>query len=377
MREHPIPQDISGYKFHIVGNMTLKQFAEVAAGCGLALLIYITNLPAIIKWPLILTSLAGGALVAFVPFAERPLDHWLITFFKILYKPTKFFWRRKPKIPDPFTYQPKKTTTKTEEEIDLTPARKQRIQEYLTSVKKPSVDPWEVGQKQRVTEILQAFGSVQVSQVKVTPKKQKPQLSTRARNLKIATNAEAVVQQASLSQQAPINQSTKPPQPQSQLSPQQAAANVQIPKTKMVQVQEQPNQVDQGVQNQATTNTTQQAVYTNTRYQPQANNAAQNQAAASNPNLPFPNQPTEPNKIVGMALTPDDKLITNVVIEVADPNGQIVRAVKTNSLGQFFITTPLENGTYFIQAEKPGFRFVVQQLQLVGEAVPPLEIRSQ
>ena len=32
MREHPIPQDITGYKFHIIGSMTLKQFLEIAIG---------------------------------------------------------------------------------------------------------------------------------------------------------------------------------------------------------------------------------------------------------------------------------------------------------------------------------------------------------
>ena len=90
MREHPIPQDISGYRFHIIGNMTLKQFIEMAGGCVVAVIIYATNLPTIIKWPLIGLSIGVGALIAFIPIAERPLDHWVITFFKVLYRPTNF-----------------------------------------------------------------------------------------------------------------------------------------------------------------------------------------------------------------------------------------------------------------------------------------------
>jgi hypothetical protein len=38
MKEHPIPQDITNYRFHIVGSMTLKQFGECAAGVIIALI---------------------------------------------------------------------------------------------------------------------------------------------------------------------------------------------------------------------------------------------------------------------------------------------------------------------------------------------------
>ena len=45
MREHQVPQDITGYNFHIIGEMTIKQFAEVAVGVVIAVIIYTTNLP--------------------------------------------------------------------------------------------------------------------------------------------------------------------------------------------------------------------------------------------------------------------------------------------------------------------------------------------
>src|SRR5262245_9272112 len=106
MREHPIPQDVVGYRFHIIGNMTIKQFAEIGAGCILAFIIYSTNLFAFLKWPLIGISIGVGALAAFVPFEERPLDHWLMTFFRVMYRPTLFYWRREPQIPEPFLYTP-------------------------------------------------------------------------------------------------------------------------------------------------------------------------------------------------------------------------------------------------------------------------------
>ncbi|PIR62356.1 MAG: hypothetical protein COU65_03865, partial [Candidatus Pacebacteria bacterium CG10_big_fil_rev_8_21_14_0_10_42_12] len=133
MREHPIPQDITGYRFHIVGSMTLKQFGELALGAILAFFIYSTNLFAIVKWPLMVLAFGMGALAAFVPIQERPLDHWLVTFYKILYKPTKYFWRRVPKIPDPFLFKPGKNVQPQEAGIDLSPIRRERIKEYLVS----------------------------------------------------------------------------------------------------------------------------------------------------------------------------------------------------------------------------------------------------
>ena len=77
-----------------------------------------------------------------------------------------------------------------------------------------------------------------------------------------------------------------------------------------------------------------------------------------------------------MVLTQDNGLVPGAIVEIQTQEGQIVRAVKTNSLGQFFITTPLENGLYNVVVEKPGMSFVAQQLTLSGELVSPLEIHS-
>jgi hypothetical protein len=54
----------------------------------------------------------------------------------------------------------------------------------------------------------------------------------------------------------------------------------------------------------------------------------------------------------------------------------VARAVKTNPLGQFFITTPLENGTYIVSADKAGLDFPEQQLVLTNQIVPPIQITA-
>lgn len=189
MTQHPIPQDITNYKFHLIGSMTLKQFAELAAGVILAFLVFKTNLIGIVKWPLVLLIAGMGALIAFVPLEERPMDHWIKTFFKNIYKPTKFFWKKTNKIPDLFTY--KITSTQDDffaPDVNFSPAKKQRIFEYLKSMPNDEVaDNFDLEENQKISQILNQFDSVKVDQDKIeieTQEQEKPNLKTRVRKLK-------------------------------------------------------------------------------------------------------------------------------------------------------------------------------------------------
>ena len=53
MEQHPVPQHIASYEFRLIGDMTLKQFAQLAAGAILGLIIYALPMPSIFKWPFI------------------------------------------------------------------------------------------------------------------------------------------------------------------------------------------------------------------------------------------------------------------------------------------------------------------------------------
>lgn len=97
MEQHPVPQPITSYEFRLVGDMTLKQFGKLAAGLILALIVYAINPPALLKWPLIFLFSGIGAAMAFVPFEGRPIDIWIIAFFKRIYSPTQFIWKQKEK----------------------------------------------------------------------------------------------------------------------------------------------------------------------------------------------------------------------------------------------------------------------------------------
>jgi hypothetical protein len=77
-----------------VGNMTLKQFLKAAVGIILAILINSSKLMPIFKWPLMLFFGGSGLILAFVPFENRPLEAWIVSFIKSIYSPTIYIYKR-------------------------------------------------------------------------------------------------------------------------------------------------------------------------------------------------------------------------------------------------------------------------------------------
>jgi len=390
MREHPIPQDITGYKFHIIGSMTLKQFLEVAAGVVFAGILYASTLPDFLKYPFILISVSIGGMAAFVPIEERPLDHWISIFIKSMYKPTQFFWKREPHIPEVFNFTANMNTQNQEEEVNLGPVKKARIREYLTSV--PSnIDPYAFSsdESSKIDNILGSFASVPttmgtIPQTQTT--QQKPQLGVRVRNFKpqprehVVFSAEEVTEQqttveankALTEQYAQRQQFLK-----QQKNVDQVANEIAIPELENIHVVDPTtitNNEDSGQETAVQPDNTMS--YIADTQQVTTPNQDATTAASFSSNLPFPEAPTIPNKLVGMVLTPNNDLVTNAIVEVIKADGSVARAVKTNALGQFFITTPLENEIYNLVIEKDGLTFERISIKLDGTPIKPIEIRS-
>ena len=189
MKQHPIPQDVTGYKFHLIGNMTLKQFAELIAGAIIAVIIYSTNLIGIVKWPLFIFVILLTVMIAFVPIEERPLDHWIGTFIKNLWKPTKFFWKKSAKAPDFFNYQAGQTAATAPPEVNYSPARQGRIKEYLQSIpnNQDRLDDWDKQRQQQAQQVLTSFDQVKIKVNDISVEKkaaEKPPLKTQVRELR-------------------------------------------------------------------------------------------------------------------------------------------------------------------------------------------------
>ncbi|MDO8488091.1 MAG: PrgI family protein [bacterium] len=118
MDQHPVPQNISSYEFRLVGDMTLKQFFQLAGGIGLGLVFYRTPLPGLVKWPLSFIAVLGGILLAFVPLQGRPFSQWLTAFFKAVYSPTQYYWSPVAEIEAPVAAEPSASSVVSSSPID-------------------------------------------------------------------------------------------------------------------------------------------------------------------------------------------------------------------------------------------------------------------
>lgn len=188
MQEHLIPQDISNYKFHLIGELDLKQFGEVMAGVIIAVIINAMSWPSIISWPLMILSVGVGLIAAFVPLGGQPLSHWLTVFVKALFSPTKFYWRKQTVIPSYFTYE---LPARNREFLDAnstfndSPARKHKALAYFSTLSSSLADqddPLERFNDANIAKATQDFTYAPEPEVDnvVAPKKliSKPQVGT-------------------------------------------------------------------------------------------------------------------------------------------------------------------------------------------------------
>lgn len=366
--QHPIPQNISTYEFRLIGDMTLKQFMQLAVGLGAAILIYSTNLFTPIKLALAALFGLGGIGVAFVPLEERSLDKWLLAFIKSIYNPTEYIWRKDHQMPEYFNFKPSTTTIDPQEAEELMLAAVKRKQEGLSSYLQTlpehqlanQIETTESSRLDSIAQLLTQDGTINTATQPATPT---PIKTPTPALINVNTMPSNTIVNASVAQ---INNAAA-----QQQTPPTPSSDVQIPKSEAVEIEKQSDTQTPPLNIEATMQTP----------QPQAQNLSVNRAtpttvapAKTNDKLPFPSTPTSPNTIVGMVLDSSQNIVANAIIEIKDGSGVPARATKTNKLGQFFSTTPLKDGEYQIEIEKQGLTFDILSLHLTGQIVKPLKI---
>jgi len=83
-----------------------------------------------------------------------------------------------------------------------------------------------------------------------------------------------------------------------------------------------------------------------------------------------------PNVITGLVKNSTENVLDNVLVIIKRTTGEPVRALKTNKLGVFAITTPLSDGEYIVELDKAkhtGLVFEATKVVLDGKILPPLE----
>ena len=328
MDQHLIPQQISSYEFRLIGDMTLKQFAQLGAGVLVALLLYASPLPSYIKWPLVLTFTSLGIFSAFVPIQERPLQTWIFAFIKAVYSPTQYSWRKNTPLPEIF--EEKAAVNIPLQFKSIVPLKDEtKLSEYLATLTpaKNNLDKKEEESLARIKQLFRSFSPLKT-----------PSFSVAAQP---AFTVTATPQTTSQREEVKTFRPIIP---------------IETPKTETPTVQK--------------------------NYRPpvlntQLTRTSSNLQNVQFGNIPMPSVPEIPNILVGMVFSNEGRIVEGAILEIHDSGGNPVRALRTNKLGQFRIATPLANGHYEMEIEKEGLVFDKFKITLDGEIIKPIEIKAK
>jgi hypothetical protein len=80
------------------------------------------------------------------------------------------------------------------------------------------------------------------------------------------------------------------------------------------------------------------------------------------------------NLISGIVKNKNGELVENAVVIIKDKDGDAIRALKTNQLGQFKTQTAMQNGRYSVEVIKGGMKFDIIAVEARDEVISPLSI---
>lgn len=368
MIEHPIPQNVTSYQFHLVGDMTLKQFLELMAGVAAGWLIWSLNLPAIIRWPLVISAVVLGFGLAFMPLEDRPLDQWLIAFFRAIYRPTIFVWKKAIRD-DILSFQasPAETRSVLESAVKMPTAK---LESLLAAYKinetvkaDPLLETWE----KHLASIPQLFSEVTV------PKK--------LADTTIFPQIKPIDLSYHVSDLTPVLHSLTPPtDPEAILRGEITLPHYpQVPLNLPVAIGDTPSQPLPLIKNKNFPNQTGLSEIKLPSFNTAGTRSGTGAISATvMQSLTLPSSPSTPNVLTGIVVTPDGQIADNAIVEIRRLTDHLpVRAVKSNRLGHFAIATPLENGSYEILTDKDGLTFDILKIDVGGLIMPPIEIRAK
>lgn len=340
MEPHPIPQNVTSFQFHLIGDMTLKQFLYLAIGSGTAYILFVFLAPhyPLVAWPLIIISAILGVVFAFLPINSRPLDYWVAAFLKAIYSPTKRTWKK---------------NGQTYKEDPLYNSRLVMYTQGLQPKTTPQVEP--VKLNPTPTQLTSASTPPQTELPTKDELGKTVDLARQAQNLQFKIiQTERTLGQIKSEAQKP----TAVPQDYSQqVNKILADLNSLVSQASQIR-----SQIDVVTNNEPADKKVQEKVKVVIPEKPK-----QTQLALT----------TFPNVINGVVRNNKGGYLEGTVAVIYDKEGLPVRALKTNKLGQFSGSTPLPNGTYTLELEKDSFVFDVLQIELSGEVLPPLIITAK
>ncbi len=388
MENHPIPQDITGFQFKLIGDMTIKQFAYLAAGVILGWITFILPIFILIKLPIALVFIGLGVAASFLPIEGRPFDLMITNYFKALFSPTQYIYQKTgghiwfPEPLNPKTWTAKTSTAQTDNED-----ASQRLKDFLKTL--PQKPKNKLDEKE-----LNFLNSLGFSTSSLTTEPNKGEAfeklgSIQNPNLKIQR-----VEEESLPDEKEEKLEEKETEIKKELEEakilektQEGTASYEMAHQKVLDLEKLLSETlsqKQNLENQIRELKKKMDLQKLNVFTPIiATQKKETQSVRIIPKqmvkivgLPF--IPDVPNLIMGIIKDPRDNSLPNILVEVKDISGNPVRAFKTNVLGQFASATPLGNGVYTISFEDPKSqnKFDTVEIKVTGEIMMPFEIIS-
>lgn len=377
MNEHPVPQNVTQFEFKLVGDMTIKQFGYVGSGLGLAYLIFVSMASGapFLAYPLMVLCALVGVALAFLPFQDRPLDHWAKAFFGAVFSPTRGSFKSK-------------SVSTTEPIFD------NRLKVYLND------EPPQLVQKAASLSVASAqmapvTQALVEPEVNITPtvsapaQMPQPVQSPQIPKMEVPSQSE----EAAIQDKKDLKQVVEYAKTAQILQNQIISAERELLDIKNRAME--PNQ-DPKVINAQFRNVLTRLETFNKQAKVMSDELSRLSDGGSGVEVFKPTSVAAPsvriqasslenyasltsvaNIINGVVYDAAGNYLTGVIVVAHDKDNLPVRALKTNKLGQFLAATPLPNGVYTLTFEKESLNFDTVELELDGKILPALKVTAK
>lgn len=359
MEAHPVPQNVTSFEFHLVGDMTLKQFGYLAAGLSFAYLVFfIFASPApYIAWPIIVTSASIGIMFAFLPIRERPLDHWVGAFFKATFRPTQFAYKSAVVVKeDPFfkkrlNFYLSQSTTEQLGKVSwgTTP-------NISLPVPVPGINPPQPNQPK--TNQPPAAKQPSEKQVNFFEKHKLPSAKDLKETVELAKQAQEI-QVRIIETEKQLSQ-IKFQAAEPGADPKRFEKDFRIILDNLQKLNNEASEISRQLANLSKT--------------PPEKITTPATLAKSIPTISLT---LVENILNGIITDFQGNYIEGAILVAHDKQGLPVRALKTNKLGQFIAATPLPNGVYTLTCEKDNLIFDTVKVELTNQVLQPVMISAK
>ncbi|HVF69389.1 MAG TPA: PrgI family protein [Xanthomonadales bacterium] len=404
MDQHPIPQNVTGFQFKLIGSMTVKQFGYVAVGVIAAVIVYYLPikgaLGVFLKIMLIPLFGASGVITAFLPIDGRPVDVMAGNFFKALFSPNQYVYHKNDnrfsfsKIQSQKTLpDPNKRSTGTTPEQRMINDRGLALQKMLTTSAVKSIHNPQDAREAAFLKSISTASTPTISAVAQGPIQSPPAQTGRgvppaqpgiSPNQPKATPEVLQEKEEALKKQLEFAKKNESVQndPKAQLEIHQKTVALE---NQVEQIHAQKQELEKEIvrlKDQLLSQKTPAPIITQVIKKPEAEipkaiGHVRSVPKELNKKMGILVSDT-PNVVSGMVKDARGNVLPNILVEIKDKEGNPVRAFKTNPLGNFASATPLASGTFTITLEDPKKLHTFDEIKITanGQIMLPIEIIS-